>query len=54
LKILYFERRVPTIRFSTVEPGIYLALLFSLFLVIIFLIFSNRIFEFCLYMMESV
>ncbi|MCG3220188.1 MAG: hypothetical protein H7641_02310 [Candidatus Heimdallarchaeota archaeon] len=54
LKILYFERRVPTIRYSTVEPGIYLALLFSLFLVIIFLIFSNRIFEFCLYMVESI
>ncbi len=54
LKILYFERRVPTIRFSTVEPGIYLALLFSLFLVMIFLIFSSRIFEFCLYMVESI
>jgi len=54
LKILYFERRVPTIRFSAVEPGIYLALLFSLFLVIIFLIFSNRIFVFFFFMMEGV
>ncbi|NPD87833.1 MAG: hypothetical protein HGN29_03870 [Asgard group archaeon] len=53
LKILYFERRVPTIRYSTVEPSIYMALLFSLFLVIVFLIFSTRIFDLCTFMTET-
>jgi NADH-quinone oxidoreductase subunit N len=51
--ILYMEKRVPTIRFTSVEPSIYLGLLFSIFLIIIFLIFSTRILEFCLYMAES-
>ena len=52
--ILYIEKRVPTVRFKSVEPAIYLRFLFSLFLIIIFLIFSTRILEFCFYMAESI
>jgi len=50
LNVLYFDKRIPTIRFSSVEPGILMSLLFSIFIVILFIALSSRIIDLCMLM----